>query len=157
MNQNHNILQYSKLVFMLLCRSIQAVSLPSHLSAGLNTAGTPGFKDRSVCYRVSAVTAPSTSCLFMRDAERVDILKIAHFVSSVQRLLPQCHSQTWTGQGVTASRVSHRWLTATAGVLGSFSGSQIGPRTVFFYNKPNPIFVFKQRCVFSCHILSYLR
>lgn len=50
-------------------------------------------------------------------------------LSPTQCPLPQWDSQTWTGQGVMGSRISHRWLTATAGALGSFSGSHTGPRT----------------------------
>ena len=52
--------------------------------------------------------------------------KDSALLSPMSRLLPQRDSQTWTAQGVAASRVSQSWLTPTAGALCSSSGSQMG-------------------------------
>lgn len=82
--------------------------------------------------------------------------KDSPFLSPMQCLLPQWDSQTWTGQGVTESRISHQWLTTAAGALGSFSESQM--RHVPFPSQQAELFVLlKQHCFFLCRVCVNMR
>lgn len=73
---------------------------------------------------------PTSPVCLWGGTEWVGQSKDSPCLSPTQCPLPQLDSQTWTGQGVMGSRLSHRWLTATAGAPGFFSGSHTGPRTV---------------------------
>lgn len=61
-------------------------------------------------------TGPLQCVLFA--CEWVGQPKYSLFLSSTQCPLPQQDSQTWIGQGVMGSCVSHWWLTTTAGAPG---------------------------------------
>lgn len=134
---------------MWLCRSSQTAVF------WLYTFWRSHYKGSGVGYRVSAVRAPSMSCLFIRGTEWADNLKIAHFTPlcgacCLSEIAKHGQSRVWwhlVFPTIDWHQQQVPWVPS--------QGSRWGHVTFPSQQAESHFFKFKQHCAFICYVLPY--